>query len=113
MGELGLRVEEGQIVVRPIELRATEWRQEPATFEYLDVRNLPGSIDLPAGSLAFTFCQVPVRYRRADTLAIQVVRADGSVVDCPDGRIPVERSASIFQRDGDVARIEVSTPAAI
>ena len=111
LGELGLRVEEGQIVVRPIELRATEWRDEPATFEYLDVHDVPGSIELPAGSLAFTFCQVPVRYRRADALTMQVVRADGSVVDCPDGRIPVELSASIFQRDGAVQRIEVSTPA--
>ena len=50
------------------------------------------------GSLAFTFCQVPVVYRQAEALRVRVVRADGTAVECPDGRIPADLSASIFGR---------------
>jgi hypothetical protein len=113
LGELGLRVEDGQIVFRPILLRATEWREVPGTFEYVDVLGDDGRIDLMAGSLAFTFCQVPVVYRQAEGVSVRVVRADGTAVDCPDGRIPQDLSASIFGRTGTVDLIEVRTPAAI
>jgi hypothetical protein len=113
LGELGLRVEDGQIVFRPILLRATEWRTAPATFEYVDVLGHDGALELPVGSLAYTFCQVPVVYRRAEELDVRVVRADGTVVGCPDGRIPPELSASIFARLGEVDRIEVRTPPAL
>jgi hypothetical protein len=113
LGELGLRVEGGQIVFRPSQLRATEWREAPGTFEYLDVLGNDGTVDLMAGSLAFTFCQVPVVYRRADGLRVRVVRADGTAVKCPDGRIPADLSASIFGRQGEVDLIEVRTPAAL
>ena len=88
LGELGLRVEDGQIVFRPVQLRATEWREAPGTFEYVDVLGDDATVDLPAGSLAFTFCQVPVVYRQADALSVRVVRADGTAVECPDGADP-------------------------
>ena len=112
LGELGLRVEGGQIVFRPIQLRATEWRQTPGTFEYVDVLGDDGTVDLMPGSLVFTFCQVPVVYRQADSLRVRVVRADGTAVECPDGRIPANLSASIFGRRGEIDLIEVRTPAA-
>jgi hypothetical protein len=113
LGELGLRVEDGQVVFRPILLRSAEWRQSPGTFEYFDVLGNGSSLPLPVGTLAYTFCQVPVVYQQAEALEVGVVRADGTVVDCPDGRIPAELSASIFARRGEVARIEVRTPAAL
>ncbi len=113
LGELGLRVEGGQIVFRPIQLRETEWRQRPGTFEYVDVLGDDAAVDLPVDSLAFTFCQVPVVYLRADALGVRVVWADGTSVDCAAGRIPAEVSASIFERRGEVHRIEVRTPGAL
>ncbi len=112
LGELGVRVEGGQIVFRPIQLRASEWHQEPAVFEYLDVLGQDATIALPAGSLAFTFCQVPVVYHRSDELQVRVVRADGTAVDCPEGVIPADLSASVFRRRGEVDLIEVHSPSA-
>jgi hypothetical protein len=106
LGELGLRVERGQIVLRPLQLRASEWLPEPLSFEYLDVAGAPRVLDLPAGSLAFTFCQVPVMLVRSDRLEVRVHLADGTSVDCPDGVVPAELSASVFARDGRVVRIE-------
>ena len=113
LGELGLRVEGGQIVFRPVLLRASEWREEPGTFEYVDVLGHDGTVDLPAGSLAFTFCQVPVVYKQAEALKVRVVKADGTAVECPDGRIPADLSQSIFGRLGEVDLIEVGAPAAL
>jgi hypothetical protein len=112
LGELGVRVEGGQIVFRPIQLRASEWHQEPAVFEYLDVLGQDATIALPVGSLAFTFCQVPVVYHRSDELRVRVVRADGTAVDCPEGVIPADLSASVFRRRGEVDLIEVHSPSA-
>ncbi len=113
LGELGLRVEDGQIVFRPVLLRATEWRADPGPFAYVDVLGHEGSVDLMAGSLAFTFCQVPVVYKQAEALKVRVVKVDGTAVECPDGRIPADVSASIFGRRGAVDLIEVGTPAAL
>ena len=70
-------------------------------------------MDLPAGSLAFTFCQVPVVYKQAEALTVRVVKADGTAVECPDGRVPADLSESIFERRGEVDLIEVRTPAAV
>ncbi len=109
-GELGLRVEGGRIVFRPVLLRATEWLAAPARFEYLDVTGQTRVLDLPADALAFTFCQVPVVYRRADRLGVRLQLADGSVLDCPGTAVQAQYSASIFTRTGIVERIEVGTP---
>ena len=87
LAELGLRVEDGSIVFRPIQLRDEEWRQEPTSFRYIDALGRADSIDLPANALAFTFCQVPVVYRRADASAATAHLADGTVVDCPGGTV--------------------------
>ncbi len=111
LGELGLRVEQGQIVVRPLQLRASEWLPAPSAFQYLDVAGSAGALDLPAGSLAFTFCQVPVMLVRSDRLEVRAHLADGTSVDCPGGVVPAGLSASVFARDGRVARIEAHVPA--
>jgi len=105
MGELGLRVEDGQIVFRPALLREQEWTTAPAQVQAMDLGTLP------AGSLAFSFCQVPVIYTRAETLHVEAHLRDGTVVECPHGRLPADLSASIFRRVGDVRSIRVRTPA--
>ncbi len=112
LGELGLRVQDGQIVFAPNQLRASEWLAVPVTFEFIDVLGRPRQVELSAGCLAFTFCQVPVVYHRAESLSVQVHLAEGTVVDCSGARIGVDLSASIFERRGTVARIEVRIPAA-
>jgi hypothetical protein len=110
LGELGLRVEDGRIVFRPLQLRDTEWLAESSTFDVLDVAGQPVSLELPAGSLGFTFCQVPVVYARGADLSAAVHLRDGAVRAFPDGAIPADLSGSVFGRDGLVERIEVQVP---
>ncbi len=111
LGELGVRVEDGCIVVHPIHLRASEWLLAASTFEYIDVRGSLEHLDLPAGSLAFTFCQVPVVYHQSGTLTVRVHQTDGTVVECSGGRVPPYVSAGVFGRRGRTRLIEVHTPA--
>ncbi|EYR63563.1 hypothetical protein N866_19805 [Actinotalea ferrariae CF5-4] len=126
LGELGLRVEEGRVVVRPALLRPQEWTTAPTTFRYRDVGGAPREVDLPAGSLAFTFCQVPVLYRADDDAVagqveadrddaggvapvrvsrVEVLLADGRTVQALDGVLPADLSAAVFARTGLVERI--------
>ena len=123
LGELGLRVEDGSIVIRPALLRATEWLAEPAVMTVADVAGSPVEVALPAGSLGFTFCQVPVVYREvrgadsrpdavgstalgASPVEVRVTLADGAVVTGVD-RVDPELSSAIFDRTGRVVRVEV------
>lgn len=110
LGELGLRVEDGRIVVRPALLRATEWTVEPATFRYVDAAQRERSIALPAGSLALTFCQVPVVYRQGVRRTVVAHLADGTTVEGVDGGLDAGVSARVFRRTGEVVRIDVELP---
>ena len=62
MGELGVFVERGVLSFHPVLLRRQEFIDTATVFEYIDVRGQRQSIELPAGSLAYTFCQVPIVY---------------------------------------------------
>ncbi len=115
LGELGLRVEAGRIVVRPLLLRGAEWTTGAATFTYRDVAGGDAAIPLEPGSLAFTFCQVPVVYRRVgpgEPLTATAVLADGTRVPCPGGALDEGTSARVFRRTGEVVRLEVDVPTA-
>ena len=111
-GELGLRVEGGQIVFLPLLLRSDEFASEPMTFHFVDVHGHSRTLALTRGMLGFTYCQVPITYRRADELAIQIVDASGAVTTVDGNALSRETSAAIFSRTGSVARIEVDVPPA-
>ncbi|MCL3859662.1 hypothetical protein [Actinotalea sp. K2] len=124
LGELGLRVEDGTVVIRPVLLREQEWTDRPRTFHHLDVHGDEHTLDLPAGSLAYTFCQVPVVYRRVPSpdgasvgtgvegaaLGMVVDLADGTRVLCGD-RLDADLSDRVFRRTGEVLRLTVDVPA--
>jgi hypothetical protein len=114
LGELGVRVEAGRIVVRPLLLRSAEWTSAPSTFRYRDVAGAARSVELGPSSLAFTFCQVPVVYRRVsagERLGVSVLLADGSRVACADPAVDETTSGLVFRRTGEVVRIDVEVPA--
>ncbi|MDO8122545.1 hypothetical protein Q6346_14630 [Isoptericola sp. b490] len=107
-GELGLRVEGGAICFRPVLLRPEEWTSEPAVFRFVDVAGRQRDVELPAGSLAFTFCQVPVIYERGARMAVRVRTADGSESDYDGGTLPLAVSTEVFRRSGHVLEIRVT-----
>jgi hypothetical protein len=106
-GELGLFVEEDAIRFRPWLLKQDEFLNQPTDFKYFDVRERERALALPAGSLAFTYCQVPIVYRLATRHSLLVVMSDGTQET--GAALSPGRSVrgAIFQRNGKVRRIEV------
>jgi hypothetical protein len=110
LGELGLRVEHGRIAIRPLLLRDKEWAPG-GTFTYRDVTGQQRTIDRPDGSVAFTYCQVPVVLRRGEHVRVIAHLEDASRVVGTEGVLDEDTSASVFRRDGRVTSIEAEVPA--
>jgi hypothetical protein len=109
LGELGARVREGRLQFRPLLLRRSEFLRSRALFEPFDVRGERLAIELPAGTLAFTYCQVPVVYHLSGEPRIELTLADGRISPVAGDTLDRETSASVFERTGRIRRIDVHT----
>ncbi len=109
MGELGIVVEDGVVAFEPRLLRAAEFLGDPTPFTYIDVDGSQQVIDLPANSLAFTFCQVPVIYIADNGGQTEVSFSDGATGTLPGNTLDDVLSAHIFRRDGHVRCLTVHT----
>jgi hypothetical protein len=109
-GELGVFVERGLLSFRPVLLRRREFTSTATVFEYVDVHGQRRSIELPAGSLAYTFCQVPVVYIAADEKRIEVRYADGRLQELTGSDLHTETSQHILRRDGRIKQLTVYVP---
>jgi hypothetical protein len=108
MGELGVFVKNGEIHFQPALLRREEFLDAPGEFTYFDVAGVKQRLRLQAGALAFTYCQVPIIYRRARGNSLLVVQAGGATQPFNELRLDSNLSRLIFERAGKVLRIEVS-----
>ncbi|WP_088341683.1 hypothetical protein [Robiginitalea sediminis] len=108
--ELGVRVQSGAIAFGPFWFDPEEWLGQADTFVYRNLAGNEESLALPAGSLAFTYCQVPIVYHRSGEAYIEVHYAKGKPERKPGHRLDPERSAAIFKRSGEVVRVEVGIP---
>lgn len=106
-GELGLQVKEGEIHFTRDYLPAEEFLSETGRFVYFDLSGEKIEIDLEPRSLAFTCCQVPVVYTIADSETIQLILKDGSQKNIEKLNLDTKTSASIFNREDRIRRIDV------
>ncbi len=110
--ELGVFIRDGALSFAPRLLRPQEFLTQPERFCYLDVAGQSQTIDLPTGSLAFTFCQTPIVYRAAETpQRIEVLLADNTQQTVIGNQLNAELSQHIFARDGSVRQLTVFTTA--
>ena len=107
IGELGVWVREGTISFEPRLLRRAEFLTEPGVFEYFELSGASRRLPLPAGSLAFTYCQVPVVYQLNQPSGITVRYADGSQESGRELRLDAATSRSILERAGMVSLVTV------
>ncbi|MBN1581255.1 MAG: hypothetical protein JXA89_11180 [Anaerolineae bacterium] len=108
MGELGVFVERGTLSFRPLLLRNIEFISTATVFETVDVHGQKQSIDLPRGSLAYTFCQVPIVYIAAKQNKIEVHYAGGHVHEIAGMSLDQKTSRHILSRDGYIRQLTVS-----
>ncbi len=112
LGELGVRIEGGRVSFRPILLRDDEFLTAPAVFRCFDVEGQACTLPLPAGSLAFTSCQVPVVYRRTEGPArLRLWFQDDSTAELAGDTLDAALSADLLARCGRLRRLEVDVPA--
>lgn len=104
--ELGVQIDKGCIQFRPQLLRALELLKQPTKFEYVSLSGDFATIDLAAGELGFTYCQVPVIYRAADNARIVVQRGKATEEITGDALSPTQ-SAEVFGRAGAITAIRV------
>ena len=109
LAEVGLRVEEGQIVFDPVLLRKQEMLDETASLHYVDISGQQ-TVLVDAGQLAYTFCQVPVALQQGDGARITVQFSDGREEVLLSDRLPQSLSESIFMKRGEIAALQVALP---
>lgn len=107
MGELGVVIDEGSIRFHPILLRSEEFLTSPQTFTYYSAAGEIISLPLDKGMLGFTYCQTPIIYHESDEKKILVSYRDGRKEEISGWVLPERISASIFEREYEVAKIEV------
>jgi hypothetical protein len=106
-GELGVVVEHGEIHFRPEMLRAIEFSGQSEVFTYYDLASERHEMTIPEGSLAFTYCQVPVIYHRSDDPKVVVTFQDGTTHEQDNLSLTATDSAAIFGRTQQVKMLEV------
>jgi hypothetical protein len=110
-GELGLRVENGALVLDPSQVDEAEFLPADGTLVWMDAESVRQSLPLERGDLAFTFCQVPVVYKAAMESVIVVRSRDGSEQHLTGTVVPAAIALRVFARTGDIVRITVHFPA--
>ncbi|MCB9035526.1 MAG: hypothetical protein H6557_02790 [Lewinellaceae bacterium] len=106
-GELGVFVRDGRIHFDPSLLSKKEFLTQPGTLSYFGLQGQEQQLELPAGSLGFTYCQVPIVYKLSEKRGIAIFAGDGAARQLEGLEMEAADSARIFGRSGDIARIEV------
>lgn len=105
-GELGVGVLEGCLQFNPSLLRKEEFLKRSKIFTYCDVKGIKKQINLEPGSLAFTYCQVPIVYKLSNKQAISYT-INNELIQTESSQLNEETSSKIFQRTAEIEKIIV------
>ena len=106
-GELGVFVSDGSLSFDPCLLRKEEFLQTEKKFHYIDIHNKKKKLALDSGSLAFTYCQIPIIYRISKRKKMKVTLTDGTSTEQATLTLNTDMSTKVFQRSGDITIIEI------
>ena len=106
-GELGVRLSRGTIVIDPALLRASEFTDRPESWRVETSTGAERRVDVPAGSVAFTYCGAPFVLTLADSPRVTVRGRDGRSESFEGSTIPAPVAARIFARSPDIEAVAV------
>ncbi len=106
-GELGVFVNNGEILFNPVLLQKEEFLKEPEIFNYIDVEGNEKAIELEQNTLVFTYCQIPVIYQLASKANIQITLKDSKIISIDGFLLDKETSKKVFERTGEVEKLVV------
>jgi hypothetical protein len=107
-GELGVRVSNGILKFDPTILRSSEFLTKPQTFHYVNVTGETSTVPLEKDTLAFTYCQVPIIYKKSKTASTEVVFQSGESQIVSSNQLDATLSTALFQRTNTINKIIVS-----
>jgi hypothetical protein len=110
-GELGLRVMDGTLQIQPRLLRKSEFLTAAKTFEFVSLTGALAHVPLKEGQLGFTYCQCPFVYTKGNHAKV-VVHRGATEIPVDGDTLPKDLAALIFQRTGEVTRVDVVVNAA-
>ena len=76
------------------------YRADQHSYTYYDTLGQLQIISLPANSLAFTICQIPVIYTSGDTAMLEVIYSDDRVETIAETSLGKTASRHMMARDG-------------
>jgi hypothetical protein len=106
--ELGYFIENGNLVFDFLMLDRSEFLADPALFNYFGIDGQSQQIELKAGSLAYSICQIPMILQISNADRITVHFTKGSVQQIEGHVLDSINSGHIFQRDGVIHHLIVS-----
>ena len=106
-GELGVDFRDGAVSFAPDRVAAREWCTEPSAFHHVTPEGRSRALPLPEGSLAFTWCQVPIVYRRGGAAAIRLHGGSGEVRELDGWLLPADLCRTLAARSSGIEWIEV------
>jgi hypothetical protein len=109
LAELGLSIADGSLVFDMLLLDPHELLEEPSTFNYLDTKGQRQQLEIHAGSLAYTFCQLPIILQASQNNMIEIFKSDGGTETIPGQVLDKANSQHIFSRDRFVNHLCVHT----
>lgn len=108
IGEMGLRIMQGKIMLDAALVNNEEILQKKQTFEFYTVDGKIKKIQLKKGQTGFTFCLTPFIMNFEGKNEITVYYTDNSSELIPGNSINQRISSLIFSRSGKIDRVEVS-----
>jgi hypothetical protein len=107
IGELGVYVKDGKIQFNPILLRKNEFIDEQKTFNYIDLNGAENQKLLKAGTMAFTYCQIPVIYRKSTMDKITIASTEGAEKVIEGYELDIKTTKEVFDRTNTITHIIV------
>lgn len=107
LAEVGLVIKNGCLAFNALLFDPSELLSEARTIQYQDVNEKSQQLQLPAGSLVFTCCGVPIVIQLSNKPGIEVFLNDGKTQTIAGDCLDEGNSQHIFQRDGIVHHLFV------
>ncbi len=106
--ELGFFIHQGVLVFDSLLVNGSEFLAKPMVFFYFDIEGNQQQLDLPAGSLAYLICQIPIILKSSNENCMTLHFTNGNTQRIEGHTLDAINSRHIFQRDGAVHHLVVS-----
>ncbi len=107
-GRMGVKVEEAVLSFNPFMLTEQHFCKDSKPAEWVTVDQKKYEKRLPPDSLGFTYCQIPIIYKRDDKNELIIHFNDGSSKKYESSSLDKKTTLEVFHRTGKIKQLTVS-----